>query len=165
MEEQMPAPVGKPVIVDDPGDAVLPSQIPKEDEFLFYDGDFARESEPKYALADPTQVLRHPHFSPPQVASWVFGRNAEWMRIQLTRLKPPVLNGQPLKFRRLAGGRGTRENGREGERRMTLPDVERYAWSLYAKGTIDGKELQNAINIVIAVARQYGVEPRERKPQ
>lgn len=121
-------------------------------EFMLYDSDWPVEPDPKYALPPGTPPLRVPHFPPGEVAAWVFGRSVEWMK---ERLKGPpvrrplmVAPDKPLEIRAIA-------RGRTGERRFTLADIERFAWALYERGDIDGRQLQCAIQTALAVAEQY----------
>ncbi|MFF7198204.1 hypothetical protein ACFZAM_31410 [Streptomyces sp. NPDC008079] len=126
---------------------------PKTARWTLYDEDFSIEHRLKYALTESGH-LRIPHFTPTAVAEWVFGRDGNWARYVLGPRKSPLKTGPhdpPLVFRRLAGGR----LGGAGERRLTLPDIERFAHALYRRGDIDGLVLQAAHEIVCRVAQQY----------
>jgi hypothetical protein len=140
-------------------DAQGSERPPTRSDYQLYDDQFPVEGSRKYAVADSTNPLRIPHFSVQDVACWVFAGRVSWLRHQLkgkpwktvkgvTRSTPLLLKGKPLEFRQIIGGRG-------GERRFTLPDIERLAWALYERDDIDGYDLQRICRILIAVADQY----------
>jgi hypothetical protein len=154
----MPPLTLEPVIVE-PKDLAQRKARPEHGEFLLYDGDFPLETDPKYVVEPPSLPLRVPHYPASQVADWVFGQTTDWIKNQLKgkpyrlasgqlRITPLTLGGQELEFRIIP-------RGRTGERRFTLPDIERLAWALYERNDIDGKQLQGATQIIMAVANQH----------
>ncbi|MDQ1041424.1 hypothetical protein QFZ75_007926 [Streptomyces sp. V3I8] len=122
---------------------------PKKNIFILYDEDFLEETDPRRQSTDPDRPLRQPHFSIGEIGPWVFGRNVHWLRNE-TKNHPLMLNGKRLVFRFTTGGRGG------GERRLTLPDIERLAWALFQGKRIDGVVLQRATQILSSVAHQHG---------
>ncbi|THA72438.1 hypothetical protein E6R60_26250 [Streptomyces sp. A0642] len=137
----------EPIIIDQPPDHRTAN--PRTGDYLLYDDDFAKETDPKYQPIDPTQTLYVPHFPVGEVSRWILGKNLDWLKYQLK--KTPLRYGNTtLVFRMVPGRTGT-------ERRLTLADIERLAWALNERGAIDGFELRQASDILVAVARQYGV--------
>ncbi|WP_133169170.1 DUF7229 domain-containing protein [Streptomyces sp. MH60] len=161
----MPPIAVEPIIMDAQGSERPPTEPNRRRNYELYDYQFPVEGSPKYAVADPTNPLRVPHFSVQDVACWVFAGRVSWLRHQLkgkpwkpikgaTRTTPLLLKGKRLKFRQVVGGRG-------GERRFTLPDIERLAWALYERNDIDGYDLQRICRILAAVADQYKAHRKE----
>jgi hypothetical protein len=144
---------------------------PLRGDFLLYDTDFELETSERYAVSEG-DPLRLPHFSQGEVAAWVFGKNAEWLRHRIKgkpwrnktasgytplQYKPLLLQGKPLEFRQVKGRGATSK-----ERRLTLADCERLAWALYESNDIDGVTLQRASEVLIAVAQLY-IKESERE--
>lgn len=147
----------EPVIIESSG---TPDPLASPFQFVLYDDMFSEEYLVKYELESPEiGALRRPHFTTAEVATWVFGKNLDWMKNQF-RKGPLHVDGKELQLRRLKYGR--RSNKGTGERRLTLPDCERLAWALYQRGDITGYQLQSAMEIIVAVARQHG-RPQEEK--
>jgi hypothetical protein len=150
----------KPIII---GPHPLPRPgNPNTNDWALHDQDFPLEHRAQYILKDPTQVLRVPHFSLSQIAVWVFARDAEWIKHAFDpsrhgHLELPHIGR--LEFRRLANGRNTTGGG---ERRLTLPDIERLAHALYRRDDIDGITLMHAMETVFSVARQYQTTRKRR---
>ena len=134
----------------------LPSHgNPDTGDWALHDADFPQEHRPRYDVRGQDR-LRRPHFSISQISTWIFARDDQWIKhaFDPKRRGPLVLpHVGELEFRRLVNGRSSPEGG--GERRLTLPDIERLAFALHQRGDIDSITLQNAIETLLSVARQY----------
>ncbi|MFH8483115.1 hypothetical protein [Streptomyces sp. NPDC018055] len=146
----------QPLIIDPPPP---PRGAPRAGDYRLYDEDFPVETNPKYRTVGPKHEdfgtappLRTPHFPIGQVATWVFGKKPQWIKDRIKGIAPITYDGNVLVIRQIPSGRATGD-----ERRLTLADIERLAWALYERNWIDGFQLQHASEIVVAVARQYGV--------
>lgn len=128
---------------------------PATNDYVLWDDQFPVETRARWAVKDPSRPLRRPHFSVPQVGYWVFAWGEDWTKEVLRPargdLELPHIG--TLTFRRLAKGR-SHANG-EGERRLTLPDIERLIHALMQSGELEPIVAQNAMNVVFAVARQW----------
>ncbi|MFE0490186.1 DUF7229 domain-containing protein [Streptomyces griseoaurantiacus] len=152
----MPKPLA-PLIAEPKDDPTPPS---RPGDYLLYDEDFPVDTNPRYAPLQPGRKLHTPHFPVSEVARLAFADRINWLRHQLkgkpwtdamqrARSTPLLLQGKPLTFRTVASAHPS------GERRFTLPDIERLAWALYERHDIDGHDLQRITRILAAVADQY----------
>jgi hypothetical protein len=143
----------KPVVIP-PGQ--LPDTAKQPDGyFVLHDYMFPLEDPEKFPLEDDgAGPLRTPHFSVGDVLAWVLAKPKYFLKNPFRDTGGDIPG---FTFHHLARGRRGSVNHR-GERRLTLPDIERFVWRLHELGLITGIELQNAMEIVIAVARQYGAE-------
>ena len=126
-----------------------------------------REPRPRKAHTKPTYVpmpghapLRVPHLSTKEasllfgttVTSWVRSRISQYVDSNdMLRSKDGTIQ---LHLKRTVSGTNP-----VGERRLTLPDIERVAYILYSHGQLDASAASDIVNACIAVARLYGVTP------
>ncbi len=126
-----------------------------------------REPSPRKAWDKPTYVpmpgsdpLRVPHLSTKE-ASLLFGTTVTtWLRSRISQYVDAdgILRSKDgtiqLHLKRSISG-----TNRDGERRLTLPDIERLAYILYSHGQLDASAAADIVTACIAVARLYGVDP------
>lgn len=148
----------RPVTIEPPAKPDMERR--REGRYVLYDDMFPLEwPGKKYELENEAEAgrLRTPHFPTSQVAVWIFGKGPDWMKHKFRSSRKPLrVDGKEIVLRRLAHGR--RSTGGTAERRLTLPDIERLALALQQNGDISGEELQRAMDIVVTVARQHGIE-------
>lgn len=148
----------RPVTIEPPAKPDMERR--REGRYVLYDDMFPLEwPGKKYELENEAEAgrLRIPHFPTSQVAVWVLGKSADWMKHKLRTSRGPLLvDGEEIHFRRLAHGRRSAQG--TAERRLTLPDCERFVLALQQNGDITGQELQRAMDIIVTLARQYGIE-------
>lgn len=123
-----------------------------------------QHARPNYVAMPGSDPLRVPHMSP-RGASLLFGTTVEsWVRNRISQYVGPddTMTSEDgsikFKFKRCISG-----SNPDGERRLTLPDIERLAYILYSYGQLDATATYSIVQACISIARLYDVQP-PRKP-
>lgn len=96
--------------------------------------------------------LPYPNFAVQEAAKAFFARGADWLRWRYRSA-----TGYPNGFFVLDGVQLEPKRNKNGIRYYTLADIERMAYALAQNKAIDGRTLATVLEIVLHVARNYGV--------